>query len=138
MSQTDALTRHGRAIMDRLEDGLADKVTGRLSELDDTLPAIITDYAFGAVVGRPGLDLKVREMLTVASLVTMGNAMPQLELHMRAALNTGVTPRELLEIVIQMAVYAGVPACMNGLTAYRAAMAATGHTLPGLEGENHD
>lgn len=136
MNQTNDLSRYGREIMDRLEPGLADKVTGRLGELDATLPALITDYAFGAVVGRPGLDLRTREMLTVASLVTLGNAMPQLELHMRAALNTGVTPEELLEIVIQMAVYAGVPACMNGLTAYRAAMATTGHTLPGLKGEN--
>lgn len=136
MSQTNDLTSYGRDIMDRLEPGLADTVTGRLGELDSTLPALITDYAFGAVVGRPGLDLRIREMLTVASLVTLGNATPQLELHMRAALNTGVTPEELLEIVIQMAVYAGVPACMNGLTAYRAAMAATGHTLPGLKGEN--
>ena len=133
MSQTDDLTRYGRDIMDSLEPGLADKVTARLSELDSTLSALITDYAFGAVVGRPGLDLRTREMLTVASLITLGNARPQLELHMRAALNTGVTPEELLEIVIQMAVYAGVPACMNGLTAYRAAMTAAGHTLPGLK-----
>ncbi|WP_406850607.1 carboxymuconolactone decarboxylase family protein [Candidatus Arsenophonus nilaparvatae] len=136
MSQTDDLTRYGRKIMDRLEAGLADKVTRRLSEFDPILPALITNYAFGAVVGRPGLDLRTREMLTVASLVTLGNARPQLELHMRAALNIGVTPEALLEIVIQMAVYAGVPACMNGLTAYRAAMAATGHTLPGLKEEN--
>ncbi|CAH0306771.1 carboxymuconolactone decarboxylase [bacteria symbiont BFo1 of Frankliniella occidentalis] len=138
MSQNNDLTRYGRDIMDRLEPGLAAKVTGRLSELDASLPALITDYAFGAVVGRPGLDLRTREMLTVASLVTLGNAMPQLELHMRAALNTGVTPEELLEIVIQMAVYAGVPACMNGLTAYRAAMEATGHTLPGLKGKTDE
>lgn len=136
MSQISNLTHYGRDIMNRLEPGLADKVTGRLNELDATLSALITDYAFGAVVGRPGLELRTREMLTVASLVTLGNAMPQLELHMRAALNTGVSPEELLEIVIQMAVYAGVPACMNGLTAYRAAMAATGHTLPGLKEEN--
>lgn len=136
MSNVSDLTRHGKDIMDLLEPGLADKVTGRLAELDPSLPALITDYAFGAVVGRPGLDLRTREMLTVASLVTLGNAMPQLELHMRAALNTGVTPEELLEIVIQMAVYAGVPACMNGLTAYRAAMAATGHTLPGQKGKS--
>ena len=136
MSQIYDRTRYGREIMDRLEAGLADKVTRRLSELDPGLPALITDYAFGDVVGRPGLNLKTREMLTVASLVTLGNAMPQLELHMRGALNTGVTPEELLEIVIQMAVYAGVPACMNGLTAYRAAMAATGHTLPGLKGSD--
>lgn len=136
MKQINELTHYGREIMDRLEPGLADKVTAQLSELDATLPALITDYAFGAVVGRPGLDLRTREMLTVASLVTLGNAMPQLELHMRAALNTGVTPKELLEIVIQMAVYAGVPAYMNGLTAYRAAMKASDHTLLGLAGEN--
>lgn len=136
MSQISNLTHYGRDIMNCLEPGLADKVTGRLNELDATLPALITDYAFGAVVGRPGLELRTREMLTVASLVTLGNAMPQLELHMRAALNTVVSPEELLEIVIQMAVYAGVPACMNGLTAYRAAVAATGHTLPGLKEEN--
>ncbi|WP_442799227.1 carboxymuconolactone decarboxylase family protein [Pantoea vagans] len=136
MSNVSDLTRYGKDIMDQLEPGLADKVTGRLAELDPSLPALITDYAFGAVVGRPGLDLKTREMLTVASLVTLGNAMPQLELHMRAALNTGVAPEELLEVVIQMAVYAGVPACMNGLTAYRAAVAATGRTLPGLKGKS--
>ena len=123
MKQGTELTHYGREIMDRLEEGLADKVTGRLSELDADLPRLITDYAFGAVVGRPGLDLKTREMLTVASLITLGNAQSQLELHMRAALNVDVSPQELLEIVIQMAVYAGVPACMNGLTAYRAATA---------------
>ncbi|EJE9730187.1 TPA: carboxymuconolactone decarboxylase family protein [Salmonella enterica subsp. enterica serovar Muenchen] len=117
------LTERGRDIMEQLEMGLADKVCNRLAELDDDLPTLITDYAFGAVVGRPGLDLKTREMLTVASLITLGNAQPQLELHMRAALNVGVTQQEVLEIVIQMSVYAGVPACMNGLTAYRAAVA---------------
>nr|WP_315292112.1 carboxymuconolactone decarboxylase family protein [Serratia proteamaculans] len=117
------LTNHGRAIMERLETGLADKVTDRLRELDDDLPRLITDYAFGAVVGREGLDLKSREMITVASLITQGNAPAQLELHMRAALNVGVTQRELLEIVIQMAIYAGVPACMNALTVYRTAVA---------------
>ena len=132
MTMMNDLTAYGRAIMDTLETGLADKVTGRLRELDADLPNLITDYAFGAVVGREGLDLKTREMLTVASLVSLGNAMPQLQLHMRAALNVGVTPKELLEVVIQMAVYAGVPACMNGLTAYREAMAATDHELPNI------
>ena len=132
MTMMNDLTAYGRAIMDTLETGLADKVTGRLSELDADLPNLIIDYALGAVVGREGLDLKTREMLTVASLVSLGNAMPQLQLHMRAALNVGVTPKELLEVVIQMAVYAGVPACMNGLTAYREAMAGTDHELPNI------
>ncbi|MFU2315515.1 carboxymuconolactone decarboxylase family protein [Rahnella sp. PCH160] len=123
MKSGKELTEYGRSIMDKLETGLADKVTSRLSELDTDLPKLITDYAFGAVVGRPGLDLKTREMITVASLITLGNAQPQLELHMRGAMNVGVTQEELLEIVIQMAVYAGVPACMNALTAYRLAVA---------------
>jgi 4-carboxymuconolactone decarboxylase len=130
--ENSELTNRGREIMEQLEAGLADKVCQRLSELDEDLPKLITDYAFGDVIGRPGLALKIREMLTVASLISLGNAMPQLELHMRGALNVGVTPKELLEIVIQMAIYAGMPACMNGLTAYRAAMIATGHTLPGV------
>lgn len=130
MNQANNLTEYGKQIMNTLEEGLADKVIGRLSELDEDLPKLITDYAFGAVVGRKGLDLKTREMLTVASLISLGNAMPQLKLHMRAALNVGVTPKELLEIVIQMAVYAGVPACMNGLTAYREAILDTGNSLP--------
>jgi 4-carboxymuconolactone decarboxylase len=59
--------------------------------------------------------------LLAAALTAMGSAPGQLELHMRGALNVGVTRAELLEIVIQMALYAGLPACMNGVTASRAA-----------------
>lgn len=117
------LTEHGKAVMNQLQDGLADRVIGSLSKLDDDLPTLITDYAFGSVVGRTGLELKYREMITVASLITLGNASPQLKLHMRAALNVGVSQQELLEIVIQMAIYAGVPACMNALTTYREVIA---------------
>ena len=111
--------------MDALEPGLAGRVGAKLSELDPGLERMLTDYAFGDVLSRPGLDIKTREMLTVAALTAMGNAPGQLELHMRGALNVGVTRAELLEVVIQMAVYAGLPACMNGVTAYRAALAAT-------------
>ncbi len=117
-------TRLGRSLMDALEPNTAERVTAKLSELDPDLPRLITDYAFADVIGRPGLDLKTREMLTVAALTAMGNAPSQLEFHMRGAMNVGVSRQELLEIVIQMAVYAGVPACMNGLTAYRAAITA--------------
>ncbi|MDK9757528.1 carboxymuconolactone decarboxylase family protein [Vibrio sp. D173a] len=125
----------GMWVMNRLEDGLAERVSSKLSELDSDLPRLITDYAFGSVVARPGLDLKNREMLTVASLISLGNATPQLELHMKAAINVGVSPEELLEVVIQMAVYAGVPACMNGLASYRKIMNEKGLVLPGLKEE---
>lgn len=114
-----AVTKYGKSIMNQLQEGLAERVTMSLKELDPDLPALITDYAFGSVIGRPGLDLKSREMITVASLITLGHAKPQLKLHMKASLNVGVTQQELLEIVIQMAIYAGVPACMNALSTYR-------------------
>lgn len=117
-------TARGQRLMDTLEPGLSARVGGRLAELDPGLERLVTDYAFGEVLSRPGLDIKTREMLTVAALTALGNASGQLELHMRASLNVGVTRAELLEIVIQMAVYAGLPACMNGITAYRAALAA--------------
>lgn len=116
-------TAEGKRIMDRLEAGAGERVTNRLAELDPDLPRLITDYAFADVVGRPGLDLKTREMLTVAALTAMGTAQGQLEFHIRGALNVGVAKEELLEVIIQMAVYAGIPACMNGITAYRSALA---------------
>ena len=119
-------TLRGRLLMDALDPGLSARVGARLSELDPGLERLVTDYAFGEVLSRPGLDLKTREMLTVAALTAMGNAPGQLQLHMRGALNVGVTREELLEIVIQMALYAGLPACMNGITAYRAALADVG------------
>ncbi|OHY80830.1 carboxymuconolactone decarboxylase family protein [Marinobacter sp. AC-23] len=122
-------TAKGKEIMDRLEAGAGDRVTSRLAELDADLPKLITDYAFADVIGRPGLKLKTREMLTVAALTAMGTAHEQLEFHMRGALNVGVSKEELLEIVIQMAVYAGVPACMNGITAYRSVLAAQNDRL---------
>lgn len=124
MTEAKKISEYGKQIMNTLEDGLAEKVISRLGELDEDLPRLITNYAFADVLGRPELDLKTREMITVASLITLGNAQPQLELHMRAALNVGVTKEELLEIVIQMAIYAGIPACMNGITAYRNSLVA--------------
>ncbi len=127
---TSDKTVKGKQIMDRLEAGAGDRVTGRLAELDADLPKLITDYAFADVVGRPGLDLKTREMLTVAALTAMGTAQGQLEFHMRGALNVGVSKEELLEIIIQMAVYAGIPACMNGITAYRSALTTQSRQSP--------
>jgi len=133
-SYTTEISEYGKKIMNTLQPGLADQVISKLGELDDELPKLIVNYAFADVVGRPGLDIKTREMLTVASLITSGNAQPQLELHMRASLNVGVTEKELLEIVIQMAIYAGVPACMNAITAYRNAVTTFNKSKSATEG----
>ena len=78
------------------------------------------------VVSRPALDLRSRELATVAALTALGNARPQLEAHIGGALNAGCTPREVLEVILQMAVYAGFPASLNGVAAARTVFAARG------------
>lgn len=113
------INKRGRVVMDLLSPGLSENLNNYLKEFDETLPNLITDYAFGSVIARDGMDLKTREMITIASLISLGNATPQLELHLKTALNVGVTKKELLEIIIQMAIYAGIPACMNALEVFR-------------------
>ncbi|UTJ46769.1 carboxymuconolactone decarboxylase family protein [Atlantibacter subterranea] len=115
----ECINKRGRVVMDLLSPRMSESLNSYLKQFDKTLPALITDYAFGSVIARDGLDLKTREMITVASLISLGNATPQLELHFKTALNVGVTKKELLEIIIQMAVYAGVPAFMNALEVFR-------------------
>ncbi|MER8333998.1 carboxymuconolactone decarboxylase family protein, partial [Acinetobacter baumannii] len=75
---------------------------------------------FGDIYARPGLSLRDREIATIAALTAMGNARPQLEVHLRAGLNVGLTRQEIVEVLMQMAVYAGFPAALNGIAAARA------------------
>jgi len=63
------------------------------------------------------LSLKEREIATVAALAALGNAQPQLKVHIHGALNVGCTRQDIVEIMIQMAVYAGFPAALNGIFA---------------------
>ena len=94
----------------------------RLDTLTDIAPELgewITDFAYGDVVSRPGLDLRSRELATGAALTALGNAQPQLKAHIGGALNADCTPQEILEVIMQMAVYAGFPASLNGISAAR-------------------
>ncbi len=79
------------------------------TEFDIDFQRYITETAWGNVWARPGLDRKTRHMLTIAILAALGKE-NELALHLRATRNTGVTPDEIKEIFLQVAVYAGVPA----------------------------
>lgn len=103
------------ALLGRLEAGAPNRVDANLTDFDRDATEIVLGFAFADVVSRPGIDLKTREMLTVAMLASMGTAPNQLDFHMRAAMNTGVSRQEIVEIVYQVAVYAGVPASMNAI-----------------------
>jgi 4-carboxymuconolactone decarboxylase len=89
----------------------------RLKELDPDLARYVIEFPFGDIYTRPGLDPKSREIATVAALIALGNAVPQLKVHIRSALNLGVSRQEIIEVIIQMAVYAGFPAALNAMRA---------------------
>lgn len=91
-----------------------------IEELKDIAPDLgryIVEFPFGDVYSRGVLSLKEREMVTVTALAALGNAGPQLKSHIEGALNVGCTRQEIVEIMIQMAVYAGFPAAINGMLA---------------------
>ncbi len=96
----------------------------RLAEIDGTagesvvdtlgdLGRYIVEFAFGDIYDRPGLSLRDRELVTVAMLAAMGGCEPQLDVHLQAAVNVGVSTDELRELMIHVAPYAGFPAAIN-------------------------
>ena len=99
-------------------DGIAgENVINALKDIAPDFADLLIEFPFGDVYSRDGLDLKSREIATVAALTAMGTSSPQLKVHVHGALNVGCTQQEIIEIMIQMAVYAGFPAALNGLFA---------------------
>jgi 4-carboxymuconolactone decarboxylase len=92
-----------------------ERVVEALKDISPDFANLLIEFPFGDVYSRPGLDLKSREIATVAALTAMGTAAPQLKVHVHGALNVGCSPQEIIEVIIQMAVYAGFPAALNGL-----------------------
>ncbi|MFT4562862.1 MAG: 4-carboxymuconolactone decarboxylase [Gammaproteobacteria bacterium] len=124
-NSSDAHAR-GMATLDVITGGDTQRRLDTLTDIAPDLGRWITDFAYGDVVSRPGLDLRTRELATVAALTALGNAQPQLKSHIGGALNAGCTPQEVLEVIMQMAVYAGFPASLNGISAARAVFESRG------------
>ncbi len=91
------------------------RVVNALKNIAPDFAKILIEFGFGDIYSREGLDLRSREIATIASLTSLGNATPQLKVHVHAALNVGCRAEEIIEVIMQMAVYAGFPAALNGL-----------------------
>lgn len=92
-----------------------DYVENSIKNADDFMMAfqeITTEYCWGYVWSRPGLDKKTRSMLNLAMLSAL-NRGPELKLHINGALNNGVTKEEMKEIFLQVGIYCGIPACLD-------------------------
>mgnify|MGYP003597844818 CR=1 FL=1 len=122
--------RRGLARLKEVDGEAGEHVVAPLAAAFPDFAAYLLEFPFGDIYSRPGLGLREREIAVVAALCAMGNAAPQLRVHLHAALHVGCTPQEVVEVVIQMAVYAGFPAALNGLAAVREVFAEHGITLP--------
>ena len=127
-SQLDAnesrLERGTRALA-RIDGEAGQNVIAALADIAPDFATYVLEFPFGDIYSRPGLSVRDREIAAIASLAAQGNATPQLKVHIEAGLNVGLTREEITEILMQMAVYAGFPAALNGLFAAKEVLVAT-------------
>lgn len=105
----------GLATMRKMFGPGIDSALRSLESASPDLARCLVEFPFADIYARPGLDLKTREMLTVAALTVLGYPQAELKDHIRGALNVGCTPDQVLEIILQMAVYAGFPAALEAV-----------------------
>ncbi|MDC5707643.1 carboxymuconolactone decarboxylase family protein [Vibrio europaeus] len=105
--------------LDKIDGEAGRNVVESLEDVCPDLAKFIIEYPFGDIYTREGLDIKSREIATVAALTALGNCAPQLKVHLHAALNVGCSEEEIKEVILQMSVYAGFPAALNGMFAFK-------------------
>lgn len=112
-------TRYQRGLekLNEIDGEAGQRVIDALAPIAPDFARYLIEFPFGDIYSRPQLDLKSREIATVAALTALGNATPQLKVHVHGALNVGCSRDEIVELMMQMAVYAGFPAALNGLFA---------------------
>ncbi len=103
----------------KIDKEAGEKVIESLNNVSPDLGKYIIEYAFGDIYNRKELDLKSKEIAVVAALTAMGNAEPQLKVHINAALNVGCNIAEVQEVILQMSAYSGFPSSINGVMALK-------------------
>jgi 4-carboxymuconolactone decarboxylase len=110
MTSEDSIQDRGMQVRrEVLGDEHVDRAIGRTTEFTVDFQDFITRYAWGEIWARPGLDRRTRSCITLTALVALGR-LDELEMHVRAAIRNGLTEQEIKEVLLQCAVYCGVPA----------------------------
>lgn len=107
----------GKRKLAEIDGQVGHDVVAALADIAPDFATYLFEFPFGDIYTRDGLGLREREIATIAALCAMGNAAPQLKVHIEAGLNVGVSQDEIVEVLMQMGVYAGFPAALNGLFA---------------------
>ena len=109
----------GVRTLQRVSSGSGATVVESLEDIAPDLGRFIIEFSYGDVISRSGLDDKTKELATIAMCTALGTVQPQLAVHINAALNVGATAEQVVETIQQMAVYAGFPAALNGISIAR-------------------
>lgn len=129
-SNHDERQARGQRTLAAITGSEGTKVVDSLRDIAPELGDWIVSFAYGEVFSRPGLSLCTRELATISALTALGNAQAQLKVHIDGALNVGCKPQEIIEVILQMAVYAGFPSALNGMSAASEVFARRGIKIP--------
>jgi 4-carboxymuconolactone decarboxylase len=114
MNQADERYRRGVEILQLLSGNKLEQVTSKVAEIAPDFARMTIEFPFGDLYSRGVLDLRTREVAAIAALASLGR-LPQLRVHVAAALNLGCTREEVVELLMQTAIYAGFPPALNAL-----------------------
>ena len=109
--------KRGQQALGRIHGHIGEGVMEALGDIAPDFARFIVEFPYGDIYSRGTLTPRERQIATIASLTTLGHAGAELKAHIQGALNVGCTRQEVVEVIIQMAVYAGFPAAVNGLLA---------------------
>jgi 4-carboxymuconolactone decarboxylase len=107
----------GKQTFEKITGDVGKKFLENLKQVAPDFADYLVEFPFGSIYSRPGLDIKTREIITLSSLATQGNAAIELKAHIKLALNAGVTRQQIIELFMQISVYAGFPAAVNAMLA---------------------
>lgn len=124
----DSHTR-GMAVFAAILPDMPEKLHAMLAPIAPEMEPFVVDVAGGDILARPQLDMQSREVATIAALAAMGTAAPQLAVHIRGGLASGLTPQQVVDIMYLVAVFAGFPAALNAIAAAGQVFAETGQTF---------
>jgi 4-carboxymuconolactone decarboxylase len=113
MTQRQRRFAHGKGVLDAVDGAAGANVIDALAEISPELGHQVVAWGFGEIYARPALEPRDRQLVTLGMLTALGGCEPQLEVHINAALNVGLTAEQIVEALLHSAVYCGFPRALN-------------------------
>ena len=104
---------HGLEVLRKVDGEIGQRVIDSLADINPELGHQVVAWGFGEIYSRPGLAPRDRQLVTLGMLTALGGCEPQLEVHVNASLNMGLTPEEIVEALLHSAGYCGFPKALN-------------------------